>query len=1059
MGMSIIHTTKRTGKKQKSFIRKTAEAGNIFLMLFGAVGMVGVLGAATMTVMKGPVRTMSIVTKRTIAENNMIATGRLALIASAVQPDSDCDGDGTVEPIAYGAPITGLTGGGEIPATIGAATQDPWGTPYGYCTWDHGTLIDDAACGDGLGGGYEQGNATETGFVLAIVSAGPDRIFEASCNDDPATLLDRPSGADDITMGYTFADANSIAAGLWNLQSGDPDIAEISKDLEVTSAAGNLAFGVAEVNSGGTDRPAIQADYVSALTLAGDIELLSPLVSAANISGADISGANLSTSGTLNVTGTSTLGVVNAGATSATTLSSSGLASLNSLGVSGNVTLGSALTNTVGVAGDLTVAGTFIPNNLNVTNNATVGGTLGVTGVSTLGVLSAGTTTVDSLASTNNATVGGTLGVTGVSTLGILGAGATTIDSLTVTNATSIGGVLNMNTQVITGVADPGADTTAAANKAYVDAQVAAGTGFTEDDPQVGTLASNQYCVANAGASAIDCTATLPGETDPQVGVVTTSGNFCRSDGTSINCDQTPADIVTPANGNDTEVQYNDSGSFAGDSGFTYDDATDTLTVDSTINIGELLNIGATTGAAAPIGATGGGGSGSGSAIFEVTGAAGSELVSTVDATAPYATSDFIIGSNQLDDAAGTDDDARMFFDKSKGAFRAGQPFNTEWDSADVGDRSIGLGAGQASGLGAVAIGSFDNIETIQVNLTAAPIASGNQAIALGTGAVSSNTGSMALGINTQSSGRFSVAIGGASDPSPNRIASGANSLSLNGLASGARSIAVGEGTTASGVRSIAFGTEVLAGTGIGQTNTANSGVGNYSVAFGLGNSGTGNDPRVTGNESFGVFMGDQTDSNVTGENTFALVGGSMVIDPGTGITVAAPAAELSVIGDIEYTGTITDVSDRRLKNNITPLNKDGALLEKVASIDTYSFTMKDDADNRKEFGVIAQEIEKIFPELVHTAKDEAGTKSVNYVGLIGPMIEATKELKAENDTLKADIVEIKKQIYLLNKTTNEKNGNSPSSSANSVLLYLLLGVFGTLSGVLIFTRRSNKAK
>jgi uncharacterized membrane protein len=69
-------------------------------MLFGAVGMVGVLGASTMTVMKGPVKTMSMVTKRTIAENNMIATGKLALIASAAQAQNDCDGDQTIEPIA-----------------------------------------------------------------------------------------------------------------------------------------------------------------------------------------------------------------------------------------------------------------------------------------------------------------------------------------------------------------------------------------------------------------------------------------------------------------------------------------------------------------------------------------------------------------------------------------------------------------------------------------------------------------------------------------------------------------------------------------------------------------------------------------------------------------------------------------------------------------------------------------------------------------------------------------------------------------------------------------------
>lgn len=45
-----------------------------------------------------------------------------------------------------------------------------------------------------------------------------------------------------------------------------------------------------------------------------------------------------------------------------------------------------------------------------------------------------------------------------------------------------------------------------------------------------------------------------------------------------------------------------------------------------------------------------------------------------------------------------------------------------------------------------------------------------------------------------------------------------------------------------------------------------------------------------------------------------------------------------------------------------------------------------------------------MFPELVKTADGEIGTKSFNYLGLIAPMAEAIKELKAENDALKARI-------------------------------------------------------
>ena len=57
--------------------------------------------------------------------------------------------------------------------------------------------------------------------------------------------------------------------------------------------------------------------------------------------------------------------------------------------------------------------------------------------------------------------------------------------------------------------------------------------------------------------------------------------------------------------------------------------------------------------------------------------------------------------------------------------------------------------------------------------------------------------------------------------------------------------------------------------------------------------------------------------------------------------------------------------------------------------------------DGQEGSGVIAQEIEKIAPELVMTADDEMGTKSVAYGNLVGYLIETVKDLKAEIDELK----------------------------------------------------------
>lgn len=146
--------------------------------------------------------------------------------------------------------------------------------------------------------------------------------------------------------------------------------------------------------------------------------------------------------------------------------------------------------------------------------------------------------------------------------------------------------------------------------------------------------------------------------------------------------------------------------------------------------------------------------------------------------------------------------------------------------------------------------------------------------------------------------------------------------------------------------------------------------------------------------------------SNQGGWNTYLYMDS---VTESIGIFNDDPDAALDVTGDIEYTGTITDVSDRRLKTDITPLSAQD-MIARLAAVDTYTFRMKDDETGRIEYGVMAQELEEIFPELVKTADDEMGTKSVNYTGLIAPMIEATKALKSENDTLKAELSAVKEQ-------------------------------------------------
>jgi hypothetical protein len=95
----------------------------------------------------------------------------------------------------------------------------------------------------------------------------------------------------------------------------------------------------------------------------------------------------------------------------------------------------------------------------------------------------------------------------------------------------------------------------------------------------------------------------------------------------------------------------------------------------------------------------------------------------------------------------------------------------------------------------------------------------------------------------------------------------------------------------------------------------------------------------------------------------------------------------------------ITGASDIRLKENIEYLQNS---LEKVMQLNGVTFTWKADPNKKRSIGFIAQEFEKVIPELVFTNESD-GFKGINYAEVTAVLAEAIKELKAENDRLKAE--------------------------------------------------------
>ena len=94
--------------------------------------------------------------------------------------------------------------------------------------------------------------------------------------------------------------------------------------------------------------------------------------------------------------------------------------------------------------------------------------------------------------------------------------------------------------------------------------------------------------------------------------------------------------------------------------------------------------------------------------------------------------------------------------------------------------------------------------------------------------------------------------------------------------------------------------------------------------------------------------------------------------------------------------------------------------LEKLTSLNGFSFKMKGDPKQTVEYGVVAQDVQKVFPELVRQM-DDSGTLGVSYIGLFAPVIESIKALSEENDELRARNEQLTRRLEALEHWQQEQ--------------------------------------
>ena len=112
--------------------------------------------------------------------------------------------------------------------------------------------------------------------------------------------------------------------------------------------------------------------------------------------------------------------------------------------------------------------------------------------------------------------------------------------------------------------------------------------------------------------------------------------------------------------------------------------------------------------------------------------------------------------------------------------------------------------------------------------------------------------------------------------------------------------------------------------------------------------------------------------------------------------------------------------SDSRLKNTI--LNIDSAAMFKFLNLRPVTFYWNQDKprDSNLQYGLIAQEVEALFPELVNTGVDSMQTKSVNYQALHALSLKVIQSQQAEIDALKKKQLDMEQRLLKLEAKLNQ---------------------------------------
>lgn len=313
--------------------------------------------------------------------------------------------------------------------------------------------------------------------------------------------------------------------------------------------------------------------------------------------------------------------------------------------------------------------------------------------------------------------------------------------------------------------------------------------------------------------------------------------------------------------------------------------------------------------------------------------------------------------------------------------------------------------------------GPVPNFNPIDINRVV------SRTLVMGSFASARNDDSIALGYNSRTTQDDSITIGNGSQA----LGAGDITIGTNATSNHAGAITIGNSAASHGDNLAVIGSASTVGWDPGADGV--TALGSSSYRFSSATAETFSAEADTAANAVVSFVADAGAANNDKWKLEAVNGGDFKLASfSTGAYVDVLSAANT--GNVTLAGDLNVNSDRRLKEDIKPISNASELLSKIEG-KTYHWKKELGRNEKLQYGLIAQEVEAVIPEMVSSNKED-GIKSVNYQAFVPLLIDSVNTLKKQNEQQSQEIALLKQQIALQQQILNKMHESSPQENVTT---------------------------